>query len=83
MSTPVAMNVSTSRSDQGPASKQERSDLAPLRHAIEHAAHLLPAQGPITVFIHHNSLHALEELPFTQAVKKAARVEEARPRLRE
>ena len=41
-----------------------------LRHAIEHAAHLLPAQGPITVFIHHNTLHAFEDLPFDEAVEK-------------
>ncbi len=40
-----------------------------LQDAIDHAAHLLPAQGPITVFIHHNTLHALEDLPFTEAVK--------------
>src|SRR6187401_1135332 len=45
-----------------------------LRHAIDHAAHLLPAQGPITVFVHHNTLHAFEELPFHEAVKKAAHV---------
>jgi uncharacterized protein YbcC (UPF0753/DUF2309 family) len=45
-----------------------------LRHAIDHAAHVLPAQGPITVFIHHNTLHALEDLPFTEAVKRGATV---------
>ncbi|HTI50986.1 MAG TPA: DUF2309 domain-containing protein, partial [Planctomycetaceae bacterium] len=43
-----------------------------LHHAIEHVAHLLPAQGPITVFIHHNTLHAYEELPFDRAVAAGA-----------
>ncbi|HUG91610.1 MAG TPA: DUF2309 domain-containing protein [Planctomycetaceae bacterium] len=60
---------------------QERLDQ--LRNAIEHAAHLLPAQGPITVFIHHNTLHALEDLPFTQAVAQAARTYGCQPYLSE
>lgn len=54
-----------------------------LREVIEHAAHLLPAQGPITVFIHHNTLHAFEDLPFHDAVKKAAHVFGAHPYLSE
>jgi uncharacterized protein YbcC (UPF0753/DUF2309 family) len=60
----------------------DRSDvLEQLRHAIDHAAHLLPAQGPITVFIHHNTLHALEDLPFTEAVKRGATVFGCQPYL--
>src|SRR5438445_12544041 len=54
-----------------------------LRHAIDHAAHLLPAQGPITVFIHHNTLHAFEDLPFTAAVARAAKVFRCQPYLAE
>ncbi len=42
-----------------------------VQDAIEHAAHLLPAQGPISVFIHHNTLHAFEDRPFEQAVVEA------------
>jgi uncharacterized protein YbcC (UPF0753/DUF2309 family) len=52
-----------------------------LRQAIDHAAHLMPAQGPITVFIHHNTLHALEDLPFPEAVKRGATVFGCQPYL--
>src|ERR1044071_8187625 len=61
----------------------EPSTVERLKHAIEHAAHLLPAQGPITVFIHHNTLHAFEDLPFDEAVKKGALVFGCHPYLTE
>jgi uncharacterized protein YbcC (UPF0753/DUF2309 family) len=63
------------------AATDRKDVLEPLRHAISHAAHLLPAQGPITVFIHHNTLHALEHLPFTEAVKRGATVFGCQPYL--
>jgi uncharacterized protein YbcC (UPF0753/DUF2309 family) len=54
-----------------------------LRLAIEHAAHFLPAQGPITGFVHHNTLHAFEHLPFEQAVRKGAELFGCNPYLSE
>jgi len=54
-----------------------------LSHTLEHAAHLLPAQGPIGVFIHHNTLHAFQHLPFEDAVCAASKVFGTEPFLRE
>jgi len=54
-----------------------------LLKAVEHAAHLLPMQGPVGVFIHHNTLHAFENLPFEQAVIEASHVFGAEPYMSE
>lgn len=50
----------------------EAGPAAQLEQVIAHAAHLLPSQGPIGVFIHHNTLHAFQHLPFEEAVIEAA-----------
>ncbi|UVS81412.1 DUF2309 domain-containing protein [Actinokineospora sp. UTMC 2448] len=46
---------------------------------IDHAAALLPAQGPLQTFIHHNPLHAFEDMEFTDAVAAAARLHGTEP----
>ena len=56
---------------------------ADLRRQIAHAAHLLASQGPITVFVHHNTLHAFEDLPFDQGVQSGGRVFGCHPYLPE
>ncbi len=54
-----------------------------LRQKIAEAAHVLPSQGPITVFVHHNTLHAWEDLPFEQAVVQGAKLFGCQPYLSE
>jgi uncharacterized protein YbcC (UPF0753/DUF2309 family) len=54
-----------------------------LRSAVEHASHLLPKQGPIGVFVHHNTLHAFEHLPFEEAVIEASQLFGAEPYMAE
>src|SRR5438876_9832320 len=62
---------------------EENGPLDYLQRVIDHAAHLLPAQGPIGVFIHHNTLHAFENLSFDEAVQQAGRVFGCEPYLSE
>jgi hypothetical protein len=83
MSTPTTANRSTGPAHRERTAGESDAPREHLRHVIEHAAHLLPAQGPITVFIHHNTLHAFEDLPFTEAVKKGARIFGCQPYLSE
>ena len=66
----ASMLLDEPRADE-PAVASRHADLL---HNIEHAAHLLPSQGPITVFVHHNTLHAFEESNFDQAVQTGGRL---------
>jgi uncharacterized protein YbcC (UPF0753/DUF2309 family) len=53
----------------------------PIARALERAAGILPDQGPIGVFIHHNTLHAFQHLPFHEGVQAGAAALGARPYL--
>jgi len=49
--------------------RQNRVETRLIEDLVEEAAHLLATQAPISVFVHHNTLHALEHRPFDEAVR--------------
>lgn len=50
-----------------------------IRELVRAAAKLLPEQAPLHAFVHHNTLHTFESLPFEEAVLEASRVLGAEP----
>ncbi|WP_437943592.1 DUF2309 domain-containing protein [Sorangium sp. So ce281] len=71
------MNEPSSTSGAGEAPEER------LRALLQHVGHFLPAQGPIGVFVHHNTLHAFQHLPFHDALAAASALFEAEPYLSE
>jgi hypothetical protein len=78
---PLLVIIVTSHSETPSAIPSDRREH--LRHVLDHAAHYLPAQGPIGVFIHHNTLHAFQHDPFEKAVLDAAQLFKTEPYMSE
>jgi len=60
-----------------------RGEAAEILSIVDEVAHLLPQQAPIHTFVHHNTLHAFEHLPFEQAVIEGAKLYGTQPFLSE
>ena len=43
-------------------------------HVLQELKHYLPSQTPLKDFIHHNSLHAFQNLKFFPAIFKASKI---------
>ncbi len=61
--------------------RQHEGIADPIARAVDRAAGVLPGQGPIGVFVHHNTLHAFQHMPFHQGVQAGAAALGARPYL--
>lgn len=57
----------------------ESAEDAPIAELIARACVVVPEQGPLPAFVHHNTLHHFEHLPFHQGVVEGARLLGSQP----
>lgn len=60
-------------------SDREAEKIETIFSIFDSMSKILPQQGPIGVFVHHNTLHSFEHLPFEEAVEQAGQLYGAQP----
>ncbi len=63
--------------------QESKGHCSSLVQLVEELAALMPEQAPLHAFVHHNTLHAFEHLPFFEAVEQASQVLGGEPYLAE
>ena len=60
-------------------SKMEKAlETEVIRAAVERVRTLMPKQGPIDIFVHHNTLHDFENLDFHEAICKVSSIKKSK-----
>src|SRR5690348_1231923 len=56
---------------------------ANVQELLEEISHILPEQAPLQCFVHHNTLHSFEHMPFERGVVEGAKILSREPFPRE
>src|SRR5688500_10483622 len=67
-------SVTASGKHKHGVSHQAHSSAFDEKHVLHELKHYLPSQTPLKDFIHHNSLHAFQQLKFYDAIFKASKI---------
>lgn len=71
MSTPMP-TAAVPHGQQPSVEHAQRSGRPDVHELLHHLAHHLPSQAPLKDFIHHNTLHSFQTLPFHAGLAKAS-----------